>query len=525
MTRRLPALRISQWNPSPCWTTHMRNREPANPRSALLYVSIVVGAFLRVFHLGAQSVWGDEALTFWECAGRESLAQVLLGIWRDAFHPPLYFTIVYYWCQMGRSEIMLRLPSAIFGIAAIPLMYLVVRRIFAMPAPGIAALVLAIAPFHIWYSQEARMYSLQVLLALGSMLFFLRAWESRRLMDFALYGLLTVLALYTHVTTLFLVAAQGVFVLGAAARGWRRNILWIGIIAAALIAFMPWLVRFMGARMTPAGVAAIGFRRELSLLHLGYGLYTFSVGCSLGPPVSELHYLSAGDAIRQNLAAVVASALVFGALAILGLLRAYRENRVGFWLMLSHFSVPLGLTAAASLVTTVPLNPRYMIIAAIPYWIVIALGVEMCLRSRALRVIPAAGAVLIGLSLYNHYFQPAYAKQDIRSAAALVSEKADPDDVIVISSIELGGPFAYYFKRRDVPYVGYPPVAGFVDPDALPGDTEQILYRKKRAWLILGRTWSSDPQGLIPAYFGARYKLVEQEHFHGVTVSCFSLPR
>jgi len=488
----------------------------------LLYAAVLAGAFLRVFHLGAQSIWGDEALTLQRYAGGESLAQFLSGIWHNAFHPPLYFMVVHYWRLLGQSEIMLRLPSAVFGVAAIPLIYLVARRIFAPPVPGISALVLALSPFHIWYSQEARMYSLQALLALGSMLFFLRAWESRRAMDFAIYGILTVLGLYTHIATVFLVAAQGVFIFGAVIRDWRRSIPWIGAAAVALAAFTPWILQFAAVTGAPA---AIGFEREPSPLHLGYGLYTFSVGYSLGPSVSELHSLSTGDAIRRNLPAIAASALIFGALMILGLARAYRRNRTGFWLILSHFTVPLALAAGASLVTGVPLNPRYLMVAALPYWVAVALGVQTCARSRALRMMPAAGAVLIVLSLYNHYFQPAYAKQDVRSAAALVNDKAEPDDAIIISSIELGGPFTYYFKRQDVPYIGYPPVVGLVDPDALPGDMEKILLRKKRAWLILGRTWSSDPGGLMPAYFSARYKLIQQERFPGVTVSCFAVDR
>jgi len=488
----------------------------------LLYVAVLAGAFLRVFHLGAQSIWGDEALTLQKYAGGESLAQLLSGIWHNAFHPPLYFVVVHYWCLLGRSEIMLRLPSAVFGIAAIPLVYLVARRIFAPPVPGISALVLALSPFHIWYSQEARMYSLQALLALGSMLFFMRAWESRRAMDFALYGILTVLGLYTHITTIFLVAAQGVFILGAVIRDWRRSIPWIGAAAVALAAFTPWILQFSAATGDPA---AIGFEREPSPLHLGYGLYTLSVGYSLGPSVSELHGFSAGDAIRRSLPAIAASALVFGALTVLGLARAYRGNRAGFWVILGYFSVPLALAVGASLVTGVPLNPRYLMVAALPYWIAVAVGVQACTRSRYLRVMPAAGAALVLLSLYNHYFQPAYAKQDVRSAAALVSKKAEPDDVIIISSIELGGPFTYYFKRRDVPYVGYPPGEGLVDSGALAGDMENILLRKKRAWLILGRTWSSDPGGLMSAYFGTRYRLIRRERFPGVTVSCFSLPR
>ncbi|MCX6375762.1 MAG: glycosyltransferase family 39 protein, partial [Armatimonadetes bacterium] len=180
----------------------------------LLYFSILLGAFLRFFRLGSQSIWGDEALTLQAYTVGNSLAQVLSNIWHKAFHPPLYFVIAHYWYQLGQSEFMLRFPSAVFGVAAIPMMYLITRRFFRVGAPGISALIVALSPFTVWYSQEARMYSLQVLLAMGSTLFFLRAWKTRKPADYTLYGLLTLMGLYTHIGTLLLVAAQGVFVLG-----------------------------------------------------------------------------------------------------------------------------------------------------------------------------------------------------------------------------------------------------------------------------------------------------------------------
>ena len=485
----------------------------------VLYASILIGALLRFFRLGHQSIWGDEALTLQVYTGGQDFAQVLSNIWQRAFHPPLYYLIAHYWYELGTSELMLRFPSAVFGVAAIPVIYLLTRRLFGSGTAAISALIVALSPFHVWYSQEARMYSLQALLILGSMFFFLRSWQTRRPMDIALYGLTTVLGLFTHMATLSLVAAQGVFVLGAAVKDWRKNAFWIGAQALILLAFVPWMLHFLALH----GGSWIGFEREASLLHLGYGLYTFNVGYSLGPSVSALHYLSARGAIQSYLPAIVLSTLVFGTLAALGLVSAYRANRFGFWFILCHFSVPLVLITAVSFLPGLSLNPRYLVVAIVPCWIILSLGVQVCARVRPALVIPAAAAVLIALSLHNHYFEPAYAKQDMRAAVALVNENARPGDVIVISSIELGGPFIYYFKRHDVPYFGYPPNAGLVDPDELPRDIAEMLSHKSRAWLILGRTWSSDPDELIPAHFNRFYHPVERAQFPGVTVGCYQL--
>jgi uncharacterized membrane protein len=482
---------------------------------------VVLGGFLRFYRIGHQSIWGDEALTLQVYTAGDSIVQAGAHIWGKAFHPPLYFLTVFYWYKLGDSELMLRLPSAVFGLAAIPLLYLFVNRLFGRSAAGIAALTAAVSPFHIWYSQEARMYTLQVLLALGSMLFFLKAWHSRRLSDFGLYGLFTLLALFTHVGTVFLAAAQAAFVSGACLKNWRRQIHWIGIQAAVLIAFAPWALRFLSSR-SAGGLAGVGFEREASPLHLLYGLYTFAVGYSLGPSVAALHYLSVREAILRHVPGILLPALIFGTLILLGALRSYRENREGFRALMCYFAVPLFLAALATFAAGAPLNPRYVTTAIIPFWILTALGVTEC-AALPRRVIILGATVVVGLSLYNHYYQPAYAKQDMRSAAYFVQERARTADVILISSVELGGPFIYYFDRRDVPYFGYPQRAGCVDPERLADDVNAIVQGRRRAWLILGRTWSSDPRGLIPAYFSRRYSAAERRTYPGVDVRCFDL--
>ena len=486
-----------------------------------LYIALLLGAFLRLYRLGFQSIWGDEALTLQVYTVGSSFSQLLSNIWERGFHPPLYFLIAHYWYLLGTSEFMLRFPSAVFGVAAIPVTYLVARRLFGNTAGGISALVIAVSPFHIWYSQEARMYSLQVLLILASTLFFLRAWESRKPLDFGLYAFTTILALYTQVGSVFLLAAQAAFVVGAGNR--RRIAGWLGVQGTVIVAFVPWILRFMAHR-SMGNIGSIGFERESGPLQLAYGLYTFSVGYSLGPSVAALHYLSPGEAIRQYLPILAISALAFGLLLILGLINAYRTNRFGFWFALSQFGIPLGLIFAASLLPGVGMTPRYLTLAIAPYCVILALGLVRSI-SPAKAILPVVAIALTGLSLHNYYFQPQYAKQDVRSAVAMVNKEAVPGDVIIISSVELGGPLIYYFERRDIPFSGYPSGRGLVNSAALDRDLKHLVVGKKRAWLVLGRTWSSDPHGLILAHFQKRNKVVRTSSFPGVSVKCFQLSR
>ena len=86
----------------------------------------------------------------------------------------LYYTLLREWMHFGQTEFVIRSLSALFGIAAIPAVYRLGRRLFDVPTGLIAAALLATHSFHIRYSQEARAYSLQVfLLILCDLLFLL----------------------------------------------------------------------------------------------------------------------------------------------------------------------------------------------------------------------------------------------------------------------------------------------------------------------------------------------------------------
>jgi len=358
------------------------------------------------------------------------------------------------------------------------------------------------------------MYSLQVLLVLASTLFFLRAWESRRLLDYGLYALTTILALYTQIGSIFLLAAQGVYVLAA---GRKRIPEWLATQAIVILAFVPWIIRFMAHRSV-GDIGTIGFERESGPLQLAYGIYTFSVGYSLGPSVSALHYLSPGKVLHEYLPILAATAIVFGALLIAGLVYARRDSHTGFWFVLSQAGIPLMLVLAASLLPGVGLTPRYLTVAIVPYWIILAVGIQ-----RGKIVLQTLAILLVVLSLQNHYFRPEYAKQDVRSAVSVINEEAVPGDVIIISSIELGGPFNYYFERPEIEFFGYPCTPGTVDPSRLDRDLKRLTDGKKRAWLILGRTWSSDPNDEIRRYFDSRYRSLECKRANGVSTTCYSL--
>ena len=144
----------------------------------VLTLLTLVGTVLRLFHLGTKSLWMDEAASV--ALARMSWRQYAWVWWRQEGNMTAYYLLLRPWLHLGQSETWIRLLSVVFGIAAIPAIFYVTRRLTDTTTALMAAALLAVSPAHIYYSQEARSYSLTMFLLLLSSFFFVRAVMERR---------------------------------------------------------------------------------------------------------------------------------------------------------------------------------------------------------------------------------------------------------------------------------------------------------------------------------------------------------
>lgn len=113
-----------------------------------LLAIILIGLFLRVYHLQTQSIWFDEAFSVFE--SKMSLPQLVETVASVENSPPLYFVFLHYWMMIfGSSESAVRFLSALFGVLAIPVIYLVGRQLFNEEVGLLSAFILAISSFNI----------------------------------------------------------------------------------------------------------------------------------------------------------------------------------------------------------------------------------------------------------------------------------------------------------------------------------------------------------------------------------------
>jgi mannosyltransferase len=173
----------------------------------------VLAAALRLSTLNLQSFWFDEAFTPVHVL-RPSLWATLRGIGRTENTPPLWYILA--WADsrvLGTGEIALRLPSALAGIATVPVAWAIGRELSGRRVAILCAALVAVNPLFIWFSQEARSYELFVLTAALAMLCFLRALREPtrgRLWAFALTGSL---ALLSHYFAVFLLIPMALWLL------------------------------------------------------------------------------------------------------------------------------------------------------------------------------------------------------------------------------------------------------------------------------------------------------------------------
>src|SRR4051794_31243995 len=203
---------------------------PARHRT-LLAAIVVVAAALRFATLDVQSYWFDEATTVHLL--RDDLLGMLRAIPDSESTPPLYYVLAWLWSKLfGTGEVGLRSLSALFGTGAVVAIYAVGARWASQRAGLIAAALAATSPLLIWYSQEARSYSLLVLLSALTLVVLPDAIEERRRL--AQWAVLSSLALATHYFAAFIVVPEAIWLFYR----WRARVLpaigAVGLVGLAL---------------------------------------------------------------------------------------------------------------------------------------------------------------------------------------------------------------------------------------------------------------------------------------------------
>jgi mannosyltransferase len=478
---------------------------------ALLVAALLGGALLRLHALDAQSLWSDE-LSSWHQSHQVSLADVIERGVRPTPYPPGYPVLLYYVERfVGESEVALRLPSAIAGILAIAAMFALARQLYSRREAVIAATLLAFSYQPIYYSQEARAYSLLLLFSILSSHFWFRVQtrlEAEEPVPHATqvaYVACASGALYVHHFGLLLVGVQiGALCVLHAAR--PRALAQLCVLGLAVVAtYLPW-ARFLIEDFHTAThyIPAPGWH---SLADYWRFLF-FDTSGTLGWFVAALFVIAALRALAARDGRGTAN------------LRKRLVSPTS--LLILWLVVPFALAYVRSATSVPILNNRNLIISLPPALILLARALTYLLPRVRVQALAVAGTV--GLLIYVPFVRGAYyripRKEQFREAAAAVAARqAQTRDADVIAYAWNSEAFDYYLERTGAPN-RVDLLAGSL------GDLERTRVfldagHTEYVWYLVGHR---RPDRAYIEYLDRNLELVEHTPLHGAFARLYRRP-
>jgi len=378
----------------------------------------LIAALLRISLLDSKSFWRDEALT----AQRVTLPlnALLKVIGNGQTNMSLYYLVLHGWTSLaGSSEFTIRLPSALFDAATVPLIYALGVELGHRRAGLMAALLITVNATCIRYAQTARSYSLFVALATLASIFFIRSVKrDSSPSSLAGYVVSGTLSVYAQLFGIFALPAQwlSLFLF----RTDRKSAVRLTVCAFAI-----------GALSLPAFFFAISGH---------HGSLAWILKTSLDSVVElVLTFAGAFDGQVTSLSVILTALYIFGvALAILW--GPQPDWPARGYLLLAIF-VPIGLTIAVSFVQ--PLFVSRYLLAGLPLFALLAaIGIERLRPPFAIAIVCAI-ALLSLAEDYSYYLAPPI--EDWRGVVDFVAKHAQPGDALVVW--DASTPIEYYVSR------------------------------------------------------------------------------
>lgn len=178
-------------------------------QNKLLVLLVFIGAILRLYKLDFQSPWIDEIFTLYNCSSEKSFKEIYIFLKQSDPHPPLYYFIVhFFYLIFENTSFVARAVSAIFGIAGLFSIYYLAKELLNKKVGLIAVALLAVNYFHIYHSQEARMYGMLFFTTTMSFLYLIKFIKKPSYKSAILHAVFAALMIYTHFFALFALFAQ-----------------------------------------------------------------------------------------------------------------------------------------------------------------------------------------------------------------------------------------------------------------------------------------------------------------------------
>lgn len=406
----------------------------------VLPLILLLATLLRVIYIGHHSFWVDELFSLKFAS--YSLPDLFREVADFDNHPATYYVLLHFWMQIfGDSEVSLRMPSAIFSVLSVYFTFKAAELLFDRQVASIAALLLALSGFSIYYAQEARMYSLLALSSVLSVYFLLKYLDRQTSGTLFNFVWATTLLVYTHLYGIFIIVAENIYILAVLYRFGDRDLgvslkKWITVQAAVFVLSIPWFVLLI--------------KRILNIAHEDFWVEVPIVD-------SVVRTFAAFSGTYRGLALWILLMIV-GVLSALPrktgfgrkVFRERSTENAGWHVLLLLLLVftPILVPYLISKFTTPIYIIRSTIAAQFAFYLLVAKGIAS-LRWTGFRLL---ALVLVIAVLLKPLLRDGYVRHDAtdfrRAVDYLVANASDKDKIILCSHSHLTWPFKYYAKKR-----------------------------------------------------------------------------
>lgn len=412
----------------------------------LLGLLTVAAAAVRL--VSVRGLWVDEAITVTQAW--MPFGELLDQLRATDVHPPLHHASIWVLVRLlGDAEWVVRLPSVVAGAALVPVAHGLAQELYGRRTAMIAAILAAIAPFLVWYSQEARMYSLFVLLTTAALWAQVRAIRGGGRWAWAAWALLNAAMLWTQWFGVVPLLAGQLVLVGVVVHrwsdrderrrlllGWATSMLVLGVLVAPLVPFgLDQLEAYSGRRAAgvastapaQAGAAASGIAQDISI---------YAIGANAIWAVLGYH----ADGVMIGLAAL------WPLLLLLGLASLGRGRSRATTALLVCIALPTALFVLAGSFKRDLFELRYFAFVVPLVLILVARTItRVFARSRGQWAAAGVAALLLLGALVDQQLNGANPRRyDFEGALAQVRDGARPGDVVLYEPDYLADVVHYY---------------------------------------------------------------------------------
>ncbi|MDD2823006.1 MAG: glycosyltransferase family 39 protein [Candidatus Daviesbacteria bacterium] len=467
------------------------------PNRFNIIIVTLLALLIRLISLN-QSLWWDEAINV-VYARQSGFLWFITRYPLGDFHPPGWFALLWSWGNLfGWSEVSVRMPSVLFGVGAVYVTYLIGEKLFSKKIGLLSALMLAFAPLHIYYSQEARMYAFGAFAVTFSIYSLVRFIKEEKY-SFMFFALSVALVLYSDYVTYFIFPVLFIYMMCFYRQLMGR---FVSSFAFGIVFFIPWVFIFPDQLMN-------GQRTALSLLGWGNVVGGSSIKELILLPIKVL----VGKVDLYNNFLYVGLIIVTTTPFLITFIKLRKVLDSRYYLILLWLLVTPILVWIFSFI--IPIFSYFRLLYILPAFYI---AVSVCLYrfSKTSFQILIFFILTFEVLLSSVYlFNVNYHREDWRGAVQFVDQKMNDDSLVIFRNSEIAAPYNYYSRFLQLAIPAYKVVPVKTKNDIQ--DLNNVLQGRTQIYLFDYLKDITDPDNILETYIEEnRFKKISIDNFNGV---------